>query len=190
MPDKDIIFGNANDIVNQVSEMDYGEHFLLIYPNLSTVREFYSHYIKKAIEKGNGAVLLAPFYETTEQARHVLEDGSCLNASKCESEGTLKIMDSMEAYFGKGRVMGSIYDLVSDAKSTGKAGLSSISDTGCFLQRNLLNELVDIESSLPKKFDVSYKRLCIYHQNDFDRLTEEQKQKLINNHSATIRLQN
>ena len=187
---KNITFSNTNDIVNQVSGMDYGEHLILIYPDLSTLREFYLYYVKRAIEKGNGAVLLAPCYETTGEARQILEGGSCLNASKHESEGTLKIIDSMEAYFGKGRVMDSIYDLVSNAKSTGKAGLSSLADTGCFLQRNALNELVDVELSLPTRFDIPYKRICIYHRKDFDRLTEEQKQKLINHHGATIRLQN
>ena len=36
---------------NTISESDYGIHTLVVYEDLEKLREFYSHYVKKAIEE-------------------------------------------------------------------------------------------------------------------------------------------
>ena len=52
-------------------------------------------------------------------------------------------------------------------------------------------DLVDYELSLPTKYDdtVSMKGFCLYHQNDFDRFSDEQKQKLIEHHGKAIKIE-
>ncbi|MGN6347743.1 MAG: hypothetical protein ACTHJ7_10540 [Candidatus Nitrosocosmicus sp.] len=40
-------------------------------------------------------------------------------------------------------------------------------------------ELVRYELSLPTVFDLPLRRFCLFHQADFERLPDEQKQKLI-----------
>jgi hypothetical protein len=37
------------DAVNEFSNKDYGIHYLVIYPDLTTLKEFYSYYIQKSI---------------------------------------------------------------------------------------------------------------------------------------------
>lgn len=168
---------------------DYGEHCLIVYPDLLTVREFYSHYTKRMIKEKNSTVLVAPCYETTAQVRQILSENSyCLDVAKYENEDVLTIVDSMEAYFGKDKVMESIEGYITRTKEIGKSGFSAVADVGVFVQRNKIDELVDIELTLPTKFNIPYKRFCIYHQRDFDRLTEEQKENLIRHHSRVIRI--
>jgi myo-inositol catabolism protein IolC len=59
---------------------------------------------------------------------------------------------------------------------------------GCFLNNSKYDELVDYELILPKQYDLSIKGMCIYHESDFDRLSVEQKQRLIELHSNVIRI--
>lgn len=186
---KEFVIITANDAVNQLSNTGYGEHCLIIYPDLLTIREFYSHYIKKMIEEKDGTVLVGSCYETTTKVRQILsENGSCLDVSKLEKEDVLTVMDSMEVYFGKEKMDDFIDEYIDYTKNIGKSGLSVVADVGVFIQKDKVEELVNIELTLPKKFNTAYNRFCIYHQKDFDRLTEEQRQRLTERHSKAIRL--
>jgi hypothetical protein len=70
----------------------------------------------------------------------------------------------------------------------GKSGLSVLADMGAYPHKSKYNELVDYELSLPTKFDVPMKGFCLYHQKDFDKFSEEQKQKLINHHGKALQI--
>jgi hypothetical protein len=41
---------------------------------------------------------------------------------------------------------------------------------------------------LPGQYKIALKGFCLYHQNDFNTLSEDQKQKLIEHHGLTIRI--
>ncbi len=70
-------------------------------------------------------------------------------------------------------------------------GLSILGDVGAFYYMKKIKELLEYESSLPKQFDtkLKLKGLCLYHQKDFDRLSEEQKQELVKHHGMAVRLE-
>jgi hypothetical protein len=75
------------------------------------------------------------------------------------------------------------------AKQIGKNGLSILADMGAYHHRSKYNELLDHELSLPTKFDdIAMKGFCLYHQKDFDKLSEQQKQKLIEHHGKAIKI--
>jgi hypothetical protein len=70
-----------------ISEYDYGVHCLLIYTDLSILREFYSHYIPERIEGKEQVVQIMPFYETEESVRQTLSKAySVINREKVENE--------------------------------------------------------------------------------------------------------
>ena len=54
----------------------------------------------------------------------------------------------------------------------------------------MFKELVKYELLLPTIFDLPLKRFCIFHQNDFNRISEEQKQNLIEHHGLNMRIEN
>jgi hypothetical protein len=62
-------------LANQISESSLGLHFLIIYPDLTALREFYSYYIQKQIKEKKELVFVSPFYETTDSVRHNLSKG-------------------------------------------------------------------------------------------------------------------
>ena len=79
-------------------------------------------------------------------------------------------------------------NLVEYAKSKGKSGVSIIADKGTFPYKHRVEDLVNYELSLPSKYDMDLKRLCLFHKKDLNRLSEEQNQKLLNHHMIAIKI--
>ncbi|HEY7571607.1 MAG TPA: MEDS domain-containing protein [Nitrososphaeraceae archaeon] len=178
----------VNDALNQIIRADYGAHYLLIYSDLSTQRELYSGYIQKQIKENNEIILINPFYETTESVRQILSKND-VNVSKYEKEKELVIIDSLQEYFGLQPDMLFKRNLVSYAKQNGKRGLSIIGDIGAYTHKSKYNDLVDYELSLPIKFDVDMKGFCLYHQKDFNKFSDKQKQELIKHHGKSLKIE-
>jgi hypothetical protein len=189
--ENNIIQMNAANASNTISESDYGIHTLVVYEDLTILREFYSQYVKKGIEERNEVIQLAPFYE--DSVRKILSEGHMsIDIEKWEkAEKSLIIVDSLKKYIGNVSP-DSDYNynktLVEYAKSKGKAGVSIIADKGTFPFKHRIDDLVNFELSLPSKYDIELKRICVYHQKDLNRLSEEQKQKLLSHHVTAIKI--
>jgi len=182
---------HVNDALHQLDQAEYGAHYMIIYPDLDTLRGLYSNYVHKRIQDNDEIVLINPFYETTDSVRHVLSEkynNSTDDVSKHEKEGSVIIIDSLEEYFGQQPDMHFKNDLVNHAKKIGKNGLSILGDIGAYPHQSKHKDIVDYELSLPTKFDVPMKGFCLYHRKDFDRFSEEQKQKLVEHHGKALRI--
>jgi hypothetical protein len=157
---------DINDALYQMNEAEYGAHYIIIYPNLATIRQLYTSYIPKQIQENNEIVLLNPFYETTESTRQVLSQRNPdLDVSKHEKEKSLLIIDSLEGYFGKpSDGMPFKRNLANHAKKIGKNGLSILGDIGAYPYKSKSEDLVDYESSLPAKFDLPMKVCQVYRK--------------------------
>jgi hypothetical protein len=203
--------------VDQLSESSLGLHSLIIYPDLTTLREFYTYYIQKQIEEKNELVFVSPFYETTDSVRQNLSKGyKAIDVDKYERlEKKLLIMDSLDKYLGQKEKVPIARDMVSEtnltvggvngvkdesewwayneqmiklAENMGNLGLSILGDVGVFYYVGKTKELLEYESSLPKQFDTNLKGICLYNQRDFDSLSDEQKQEMVHHHSMAVRL--
>ena len=63
----------VNEAVNQFIQAEYCSHYLIVYPDLTTLREMYSQYIQRQIKNNNNEIILInPFYETTDSVRQIL----------------------------------------------------------------------------------------------------------------------
>ena len=177
----------VNNAVYQIIQTEYGAHYLIVYPDLATLREMYSKYVQEQIKENNEIILINPFYETTDCVRQILSK-SGVNVSKYEKEKGLVIIDSLKEYFGSKPDMLFKRNLVNYAKQIGKKGLSIIGDIGAYTHKSKHNELVDYELSLPTKFDVDMKGFCLYHQKDFNKFSDNQKQELIKHHGKALEI--
>ena len=178
----------VNEAVNQIIQAEYCSHYLIVYPDLTTLREMYSKYIQKQINENNETILINPFYETTDSVRQILSKNG-INVSKYEKEKGLVIIDSLQEYFGSQPDMLFKRNLVNYAKQTGKNGISIIGDIGAYPHKSKHNDLVDYELSLPTKFDVDMKGFCLYHQKDFNKFSDKQKQELIKHHGKALKIE-
>jgi hypothetical protein len=182
--------GFAEEISKELRESEIGSHFLIRYPDLPTLREMYSHYIKSAVPDDNEIVVILPFYETTDNVRRILsEDSACIDVRKYEKEQRLLVMDSLRGYFGSAEgLMPFVKQTVEYAKNSGRDNVSVLGDMGSFFYYKKKDDLLGWEMELPRKFDMNLKGLCLYHERDFARLSEAQKQKLLEHHNMTLKL--
>jgi hypothetical protein len=160
---------------------------------LATLREFYSYYIQKSIEEKNEVVQIAPFYDTEDSVKHTLSEGhrAIKDMGKLESEKSLIIIDSLKHYTKpnqKESDQSFKENMVNHAKKMGKNGFSILADMGAFYFNGRIQDLVEYELSLPKKYDIDLKGFCLYHKDDFNRLTREQRQKLAVHHERTMEI--
>jgi hypothetical protein len=179
---------HVNDALEQINQAEYGAHYMIIYPDLVTLREIYSNYVLKQLEDNNETVLINPFYETVDSVRQVLSrQDHGLDISKYEKEESLIIADALEEYLGDQHLVYLKKGLANYAKM-GKEGFLVLADLGAYSHKSMHRELVDYELSLPTKYEVQMKGFCLYHQKDFDNLSEEQQQKLVRHHGKALKI--
>jgi len=167
---------------------DVGIHYMIIYKDLDVLRKFYSQYTQIQIEKNNESVMINPFYETVDCVRQFLYKDLDMDILEYEREKVLFIIDALETYFHQEPDNVFKERMALYLKEIAKEGFSILSDTGAYHFKGMNKELVDYELSLPSVFDLPLRAFCLYHQADFERLTDEQKQKLIDHHGMTIKI--
>jgi hypothetical protein len=180
-----------DDAVSQITHSRYGSHFIVVYPDLKSLRRLYVQLIKQHIEENNDIVLFLPFYETTDAVRHLLLRNK-INAIKYENEEeSLIIMDAARAYFGFSiDIVSFISSLTNHASELDKNGVSVFTDMGSFFYYNKVNELIKHETSLPplsfSKSNIKHKEFCFYNKLDYNRLAPKQKQSLLEHHGKEL----
>ena len=193
MVPKNIFQGNPTEVSEELIKSEFPSHFAIIYPDLITLREMYSHYIKSVLSKGNEIVMILPFLETVYNVRRILsEDSANINVRRYEKEQVLLIMDSLKGYFGSpDGLLPFLNQTVAYASKVGKNGLSVLGDVGSFFYCNKKDGLLEYESSLSFKYrKMNYmKGFCMYSEQDFSRrLDEEERQRLLRHHTRTMNL--
>jgi MEDS: MEthanogen/methylotroph, DcmR Sensory domain len=186
------INGTIQEILEQLRIAEYGAHYLIVYPDVTTLRELYVQYTKIQLEISNDIVVLIPYYETCDTVRRALtENGGNIDVQKYEKEdeGSLIILDSVKAYFGLGTkadLNKFIQNQVERAEKIGKNGVSVVTDVDSFHLFEIVDKLIEYELALPSRYAIRLKRFCIYDQNNFDKLAEQQKQKLLSHHTKSF----
>jgi hypothetical protein len=173
-------------ILEQLCAVEFGEHSILIYQELDSFREVYSKYVKKMLD-ANNIVLVLPHYENVECVKQVLKEIE-VDVQKHQSEGSLVIMDSVKGLFGPSvdNFISFLKILQQRVETMGKGGLAAVVDMGAFYHLRKIGEMITYEKSIPAKSDTKSSLLCSYHAKDFDRLSGEQKQTLLDHHYRNL----
>jgi MEDS: MEthanogen/methylotroph, DcmR Sensory domain len=184
---KPVIEGSANHILQDMLQAGYGEHNLLIYPDLTGLREIYSRYFNSRLKTDKGIVILLTTYETVEAVRRTLMDHG-INASRFEKDGSLIILDSVAVHLGSySNTLSTVENLAKRAENRGKYGCSMVADMGSFNLTGREHELLKYETSLPLKIDpIKCNVFCAYHQADFNRLSGSEQRLLFEHHLRNL----
>ena len=68
-----------DEISDQLLHVPTGHHYLILYPNIETMRKVYASYIKRQLEEQpNSVVLFLSYYDTTDTVRSALSELSAL----------------------------------------------------------------------------------------------------------------
>src|SRR5215211_7502478 len=178
-------------MLDKIKQSNFGEHNLIFFEDYVTLNNILLEYCKTALESLNEMVLLLPHNESVSNLFHSLKNIN-LDIQKYKLQGSLVIVEAKKGYFSLTNelvdIMIMIKMLLQRSNKLGKSGLTVFSDMGLFFNHNRIDDLIKLEAGLFLSLSSSIysnkmKIFCYYNITDFDLLTENQKQELLNNHS-------
>jgi hypothetical protein len=87
---------SEDEISDRLLHVPPGHHYLILYPNLETLRKVYSSYIKRQLEEQpDSVVLFLSYYDTTDNIRSVLSSKG-VPVKEYERNGTMILLDIMK----------------------------------------------------------------------------------------------
>jgi len=178
-----LVNGNLLTIVDQLQSFEFGEHNILIYPDYDSLRELYARHCKQRLENDNEMVMILPHYLTPASIRFALQELE-IDTQRYEQDQVLIIMDAVNTMFNPSasEFLSYLKGLESRAQAKKKEGICVIADMGAFYHMKKSNELVEYERSIPSKSSLRSTMLCIYHKQDLERLSHEERDSICKSH--------
>jgi hypothetical protein len=178
-----LVDGTLESILQMLCDTRYGEHNIVIYPNLETFREIYTHFAKNRIQEKNDRVVLFPHYETAKSVEQAFMELD-LATRDLVANGSLEIIDSHHGFFDPAQSFIQLAEAsAAEAVRSGKSGAIFIADMGPFFHRQKLELLVSHECAIKSQLKgFRFSIFCCYHQKDFQKMTKAQEEKLCENH--------
>jgi MEDS: MEthanogen/methylotroph, DcmR Sensory domain len=166
----------------QVESIEIGNHSIAIYSDTEQKIQETLDYLRKGLER-NETIIFITADLTKEEVEARMEKGWGVDVHKLEAQGDIVIKSAEEWYFKEGtpnwrRTASMFLALEEEAVKRGKSGLRGAGDTRVFFEKGYVAELIDYESSLERKFDISFTPMCTYSREDFDTLTPDQVSRL------------
>jgi hypothetical protein len=182
-----LVDANLKSIVQLVCDCDYGEHSVVIYPDLDSFKEIYTRLTKTRIQNYNDRVILLPHYETVKSVEQSLMELD-VKAKEEIARGALEIIDSYHAFFDPEQTFLQVVSAaLNDAVRGGKSGAIIIADMGSFYHRQAIDSLIAHECKIRPRQDGSRSTIfCCYNFKDFQKLTKLQEEKLCENHYRNL----
>jgi hypothetical protein len=184
---------DSHNIPNQVESSGFNEHNMLIYPDLNTFSETYVGYAKKHLNPHyNEIVVIVTHYQPIDKVLLNLSDAG-IDVDHEQKAGNLVILDSVASYQADENhsyVLNLAKSLVKRAADEGKGGVCVFGDIGSFFLFDRIMELMQYEMSIPPRPGLKLKAFCCYHQGDYGRLSDAEKNTLAANHFRKIQPQN
>ena len=155
-------------------------------------RQICVEYCKIALQSTNEIVLLLPYYESVVDVWENLMN-NIIGVEKYKKEGSLILVESTKGYFSlKNDFVGIIIMikmLLERKNKLGKSGVSAISDMGLFFHNKRISDLIKHETAVLSSIrNMRTKIFCNYRISDFELLSAEQKQQILDSHTKTFEL--
>lgn len=181
----------SHDLVLRLLKLPVGYHYLILYPNIETLRKLYAEYILSMIEENNVAILFLPYYDTTDEVRQELTMRG-LDVRKYEQSHSLILLDFTKVvdnpYLGIPAAFG-LKEFINKTQAYHKnKKLVVIADMSLYNHLKNINDVLNFESLPHEAYgNQNSKQLCLYHKLDFDLMfTDEQKQKILDYHKDKV----
>lgn len=175
-------------ILNAIKASSYGSHNLVVYPCLGQFEELYIECCKDSILHRNEIFILLTFYQQVSAVRKKMQLAG-INAERYENDGALMILDFETVYqpileenerYSIINILNSI--MTKRVNVHDKRGITLFSDLGTLILNNRIGNLILYEQSMPLRFDSRVRPFCMYHEDDFNFLQEEQRKRICSHH--------
>ena len=185
-----------DEISDQLLHVPTGHHYLILYPNIETMRKVYAIFVKKQLEEQpDSVVLFLSYYDTTDNVRDVLSSHG-VPVKEYEKNGTMIILDIMKVLHNPFFQLPNIEKLRELAKKTekqfGDKTIFVIADMSVFNHTKKASEILEYEKTLHKELKVErWKELCLYNKRDFETMfTKDEANMLMEYHKDKVILMN
>jgi len=153
-------------VIEFVKNLKLSEHAVLIYTNPKDKQDTLFTYLKAGLDKGEAAVYVAS-EETPEEIRQAMQRFG-IDVDQHERDGALKIVDYrnwylMDGKFDVSRSLSLWRKLLEESKSRSFQGLRVTGEASWFLERNMVDELVEYERALHRVLDIPMTAICAYN---------------------------
>lgn len=196
LADGDSEASNEEEISDQLLHVPTGHHYLILYPDIETMRKVYASYIKRQLEEQPESVILfLSYYDTTDSVRHVLRSKG-IKVKEREKDGSMIILDIMKVLHNPYFQVPAIEKLRELARKTekqfGDKPIFIIADMSVFHHTKHAAELLEYEKTLHKDLKVErWKELCLYNKRDFETMfNKEESNTLMEYHKDKVILMN
>jgi DNA-binding response OmpR family regulator len=169
--------------VPRASRVGLTDHVLAIYESADEEYAEAVAFLKRSSQNNEAALFIVrKDYDIEALKAKMRQSGIDVNSQI--SNGSLLIMHNEEWYIpdkqvDKYRIIRQWNDLVGKCKSAGKTGLRAFCMMDCFFEHDFAEQVVDYEHTLPSKFEMPFVPICAYRKEDIDKLSEDQKRRLI-----------
>jgi hypothetical protein len=187
---------NEDEISDQLLHLPTGHHYLILYPDLETMRKVYASYIKRQLEEQpESVVLFLSYYDTTDSVRNVLSSKG-IRVKEREQTGSMIILDIMKVLDNPYFQVPDIEKLRELARKTekqfGGKTIFIIADMSVFNHTKKASEILEYEKTLHKDLKVErWKELCLYNKRDFETMfTKDESNTLMEYHKDKVILMN
>jgi hypothetical protein len=187
---------NEDEISDQLLHVPPGHHYLILYPNIETMRKVYASYIKRQLEEQpDSVVLFLSYYDTTDTVRSILSSKG-VRVKDHEKNGFMIILDIIKVLHNPYFQVPDIEKLRELATKTEKQfedkTIFIIADMSVFNHLDKVTELLEYEKTLHKDLKVErWKELCLYNKRDFEIMfTNDESKRLMEYHKDKVILVN
>jgi hypothetical protein len=187
---------NEDEISDQLLHVPPGHHYLILYPNIETMRKVYASYIKRQLEEQpDSVVLFLSYYDTTDTVRSILSSKG-VRVKDHEKNGFMIILDIMKVLHNPYFQVPDIEKLRELARKTekqfGDKTIFIIADMSVFNHTKKASEILEYEKTLHKDLKVErWKELCLYNKRDFEIMfTKDESNTLMEYHKDKVILLN
>ena len=181
---------------DQLLHVPTGHHYLILYPDIETMRKVYASYIKRQLEEQpNSVILFLSYYDTTDNVRSVLSSKG-VRVKDHEKNGSMIILDIMKVLHNPYFQVPDIEKLRELARKTekqfGDKTIFIIADMSVFNHTKKASEILEYEKTLHKDLKVErWKELCFYNKRDFEIMfTKAESNTLMEYHKDKVILMN
>ena len=180
---------NLGKTLKYVRNLKAGDHGIFFYEDPHEKREVLFSFLQAGLERGEGAVYVAAQEPSAHIRRHMEDFG--LDVQSFYRDGLLRIFDYDEWYIIDGEVnipyMTKLGNYVfQEAMEIGLKGLRGCGETACFFEHQKVNELVEYELMIGRKFDLPLISLCAYDVNHANSLEDRFFLGLIRAHGSVV----
>jgi hypothetical protein len=185
-----------DEISDRLLRVPPGHHYLILYPDIETMRKVYASYIKRQLEEQpESVVLFLSYYDTTDSVRNVLSSKG-IRVKEREQTGSMIILDIMKVLDNPYFQVPDIEKLRELARKTekqfGDKTIFIIADMSVFNHTKKASEILEYEKTLHKDLKVErWKELCLYNKRDFETMfTKSESNTLMEYHKDKVIVMN